>query len=173
MYKNVIFTNHNDFFTSTTNATDNNDIKNSDSIVEIPLSELFPPEYHPFNVSNDEAMKGLVKSIKQHGVLEPGLARTRKEGGYELLSGNRRKMACELASLPTMPIVLHKMDDDNAIIAIVNSNLEHREKLLPSEKAWAYRLKMEALHHKGVKWDKLSVEIMSEQTGDSKNKSIN
>ena len=114
-------------------------------------------------------MKSLVKSIIQHGVREPGLARTRTEGGYELLCGNRRKMACEIARIPTMPVIIRQLDDDSAALAMVDSNLEQREKLLPSEKAWAYRIKMEALNHSGVRGDMLSVDVLVEQTGISKN----
>ena len=138
-------------------------------IVEIPLTDLYPPDFHPFNVTDDEAMNRLVKSVKQYGVREPGLARPREGGGYELLAGNRRKRACELANKPALPVVIRDMDDDNAAIAMVDSNLEQRETLLYSEKAWAYRVKLEALNHKGVKGDGLSVDVLVEQTGESKN----
>ena len=144
--------------------------------VEIPLGELYPPEFHPFNVFDDEAMMRLVRSIKKHGVREPGLARPRVDGaGYELIAGNRRKRACELAELPTMPVIIREMDDDSADIEMVDSNLnmvesilEQRSTLLYSERAWAYRVKLEALNHQGVKGEKLSVEILAEQTGESK-----
>ena len=138
-------------------------------IVEIPLSELHPPEFHPFHVNDDEAMERLTANINHYGVREPGLARPRAGGGYELLAGNRRKRACELAELPTMPVIIREMDDADATIAMVDSNLEQREILLFSEKAWAYRVKMEALNHNGVKGDKHSVEVLVEQTGESKN----
>ena len=137
-------------------------------IVEIPLADLYPPEFHPFNVFDDEAMNRLVKSVKQYGVREPGLARPREDGGYELLAGNRRKRACELAEIPTLPVIIREMDDDNSAIAMVDSNLEQRENLLLSEKAWAYRVKLEALNHKGIKGDGLSVDVLVEQTGESK-----
>jgi ParB family chromosome partitioning protein len=140
-----------------------------ESIVEIPLVELFPPEYHPFQVNDDESMTRLTENIKRYGVREPGLARPRDAGGYELLCGNRRKRASELAGKPTMPIIIREMDDDIATIAMVDSNLEQREKLLYSEKAWAYRVKLEALNHRGMKSDALSVDILVEQTGESKN----
>jgi len=142
---------------------------NAEYIVELPLSELYPPEFHPFQVNDDEAMARLVKSVKQYGVREPGLARLRSEGGYELVSGNRRKRACELAGLTTMPVVVREMDDDSAAIAMVDSNLEQREKLLLSERAWAYWVKMKALNHNGVKCDQNSVDIIVEKTGESKN----
>jgi len=137
-------------------------------IVEIPLTDLYPPEFHPFNVFDDEAMKRLVKSVKRYGVREPGLARPREDGGYELLAGNRRKRACELADIPTLPVIIREMDDASADIAMVDSNLEQRKKLLLSEKAWAYRVKLEALNHKGIKGDGLSVDVLVEQTGESK-----
>jgi len=138
-------------------------------IIELPITELYPPEYHPFQINDDTAMDRLVKSIKQYGVREPGLARTRPDGGYELLVGNRRRRACELAEILTMPIIIRVLDDDNAVLAMIDSNLEQREVLLPSERAWAYRIKMETLNHKGVKGDKQSAEIITEQTGDSRN----
>jgi len=143
-------------------------------IVEIPLADLYPPEFHPFNVLDDLAMTRLVKSIQRHGVREPGLARPREDGagnpcgGYELIAGNRRKRACELAEIPMLPVIIREMDDDNAAIAMVDSNLEQRAKLLLSEKAWAYRVKLEALNHKGIKGDGLSVDVLVAQTGESK-----
>ena len=153
----------NDIFSGTAKADD-------ESVTNIPLSELHPPEFHPFQLNDDEAMRRLVKSIGKYGVREPGLARPRAQGGYELLCGNRRKMACELAGLPTMPVIIRELDDDNSAIAMVDSNLQQRDKILPSEKAWAYRIKLEAMNHRGVKGDKLSVEVFAEQTGESKNK---
>jgi ParB family chromosome partitioning protein len=116
----------------------------------------------------DEAMTRLAESIKQYGVREPGLARPRPDGGYELLVGNRRKYASELAERLTMPVIIRELDNDDAVIAMVDSNLEHRDKLLPSERAWAYKMKMEALNHKGIKGDKLSAEIVAAQNGDSR-----
>ena len=141
----------------------------AERIAEIALTELFPPDFHPFNVVNDDAMKNLAESIRLYGVREPGLARKRDGGGYELLSGNRRKMACEIAGLETMPVIVRSMNDDDAAIAMVDANLQQREKLLYSEKAWAYRVKLEALDHNGVKGEQHSYEIIRAQTGDSKN----
>ena len=161
--ENTALTGFKDIFKNTTKRTD------GETVVEIPLEELYPPDYHPFQVNDDEAMERLVKSVKLHGVREPGLARPRTDGGYELLCGNRRKRACELAGIVTMPVIIREMDDDSATIAMVDSNLEQREKLLYSEKAWAYRIKLEALNHNGIKGDKLSVDILVEQTGESKN----
>jgi len=151
--------------------TDNVDAS-GERVTELPLDELFPPDFHPFLILDDQAMDRLVKSVKQYGVREPGLARPRAEGGYELLSGNRRKHACELAGIDVLPVIVRELDDDEAAIAMVDSNLEQREKLLYYEKAWAYRLKLEALNHRGAKSDnpgQLSVEILCEQTGESKN----
>ncbi|GHV17234.1 hypothetical protein FACS189425_03040 [Clostridia bacterium] len=139
------------------------------SEVELPLSELFPPDYHPFQVNDDDAMTRLAESIKENGVREPGLARPREDGGYELLCGNRRKRACELANVNSMPVIVRELNDDQAVIVMVDSNLFNRERILPSEKAWAYRVKMEALNHNGVKGECHSYEVMVEQTGESKN----
>jgi ParB family chromosome partitioning protein len=141
---------------------------NGERVVEMPLSELYPPEFHPVHVLDDEAMTRLVENIKRHGVREPGLARPREDGGYELLCGNRRKRACELAGIDVLPVIIREMDDDNATLAMVDSNLEQREKLLFSEKAWAYRVKLEALNHNGIKDDMFSVDILVEQTGESR-----
>jgi ParB family chromosome partitioning protein len=138
-------------------------------IQEIPLAELFPPEFHPFQVNNDDAMQQLAQSVKQYGVREPGLARPRADGGYELLAGNRRKMACEIAGIPTLPVIVRELCDDDAAIAMVDSNLQQREKLLFSEKAWAYKVKMDALNHKGAKSeDGHSVDVLAAQTGENK-----
>ena len=117
-------------------------------------------------------MQRLVNSVKHYGVREPGIVRPRIEGGYELLAGNRRKRACELAGIDVMPVIIRVMDADNAAIAMIDSNLEHREQLLFSEKAWAYRIKLEALNHRGAKSEEpgeLSVQVLCEQTGESKN----
>ena len=160
---------------ATKNTTHNT---NNETITHIPLTQLHPPDFHPFYVNDDEAMYRLANNIKQYGVREPGLARPRRDdnnnliGGYELLCGNRRKRACEIAVIPTLPVIIRDMSDDEAAIAMVDSNLEQRDMLLPSEKAWAYQVKLEALNHQGVKSDipgQLSVDILCEQTGESKN----
>ncbi len=143
----------------------------SGRIIHLPLGELHPPEFHPFQIREDAAMQRLVRSVERYGVREPGLARPRSEGGYELVAGNRRKRASEIAGKPTLPVIVKDMDDDEAAIAMVDSNLEQRE-LLFSEKAWAYRVKLEALNHRGVKSEtpgELSVDILCEQTGEKKN----
>ena len=159
-----------DIFKSTTKEVDGK------MIVHIPLTDLYPPEFNPFNVFDDPSMSRLVKRIKRDGVRDPGLARPRVAGGYELLCGGRRKRACEIAGIATLPLIIRELDDDSAAIAMVDSNLEpgleQREKLLYSEKAWAYRVKLEALNHQGVKSEvpgQLSVDILCEQTGESKN----
>jgi len=176
---------YNDLFSSTVSnltadntpsatATNTQD-PNSEQIVQIPLKELHPPEFHPFQVNDDEEMDRLAENIKTFGVREPGLARLRKDengepiGGYELLVGNRRKRGCEIAKLLTMPVIIREMNDDEANIAMVDSNILSREVLLFSERAWAYKVKMEALNHSGIKGDKHSHEILMEQTGESKN----
>jgi ParB family chromosome partitioning protein len=138
---------------------------NGESITELPLAELRPPEFHPFQVNDDEAMTRLAESIRQHGVREPGIARPREEGGYELLCGNRRKRACEIAGLPTLPVIIRKLDDDMAAIAMTDSNLQQREAILPSERAWAYRVMTEALDHGGIKGEQYSFEIVAGRTG--------
>ena len=160
---NLSLTKASDIFKSTTKKMD------GECIVEIPLSELYPPDFHPFQVNDDESMTRLAENIKRYGVREPGIARPRADGGYELLCGNRRKMACEIIGIPTLSVIIRELDDDNAVICMVDSNLEQREKILPSEKAWAYRIKMEALNHNGKKDDMHSVDVLVEQTGESRN----
>ena len=152
--------------------------KKSERVQEIPLSELHPFKNHPFRVVDDEAMQRTVESVAQFGVLAPALARPRSEGGYELVAGHRRMRASELAGLETMPVIIRQMDDDTATIAMVDSNLQ-RETLLPSERAFAYKMKMEAMKHQGERTDltsgqlgrksdgKESRELIAEQTGES------
>lgn len=154
--------------------------KSLERVREIPLDELFPFENHPFQVRDDEGMQETAASVREYGVLVPGIARPRAEGGYELVAGHRRKRACELAEKETMPVLVRDMEDDAAIIIMVDSNLQ-RETLLPSERAFAYRMKLEAIKHQGARTDltssqdgnkcggKLSVEIVAEQAGESKN----
>jgi ParB family chromosome partitioning protein len=138
---------------------------NNEGITQIPICDLYPPEFHPFQVNDDEAMNRLTESVKQYGVREPGVARPRASGGYELLCGNRRKRACELAGINTMPIIVNELGDNDAAIVMVESNLQQREKLLHSERAWAYRVMMEALNHNGVKSESHSYELIVERTG--------
>jgi len=133
----------------------------------LPLSELHEPDPHPFAVRDDEEMAQLTENVREYGVREPGLARPHADGGYELLCGNRRKRACELAGLTEMPVIVRKLTDEQAVLAMVDSNLQQRETILPSEKAWAYRHRMEALNHNGIKAEQHSCDIMAEQTGES------
>ena len=115
-----------------------------EKIQEIALSELFPFHSHPFKVLDDEAMQELINSIKAHGILNPAIARPLTSGGYELLSGHRRKHAAELAGLETMPVIVRDLDDDQSILIMVDSNVQ-RENILPSEKAWAYKMRLDAM----------------------------
>ena len=133
----------------------------------LPLSELNRPDPHPFAVRDDEVMTKLVESVLEYGVREPGLARPDPDGGYELLCGNRRKRACELAGLTEMPVIVRNLSDEQAVLAMVDSNLQQRETILPSEKAWAYRCRMEALNHNGVKGAQNSGNAIAEQAGES------
>ena len=143
-------------------------------VVQISLSELHPFPDHPFQVREDAAMQETAESVKEYGVLVPALARPREDGGYELIAGHRRKHACELAGLATMPVIVRDLDDDQATIIMVDSNLQ-RESLLPSERAFAYKMKMEAMRRQGKRNDltsgqngpKLTAELIGEETGDS------
>ena len=125
---------------------------NDNLVQEVPLSELFPFKNHPFQVRDDEAMQKTVESIARSGVLSPGIVRPRQEGGYEIIAGHRRKRGSELAGKATMPVLVRTLDDDEATIIMVDSNLQ-REKILPSEKAFAYKMKLEALKHQGQRND--------------------
>ena len=144
----------------------------SGNVQEIPLTELFPFKDHPFKVLDDETMQDTVESIRIHGVLVPGIARPRAEGGYELIAGHRRRHASELAGKTTMPMIVRELDDDEAVLFMVDSNIQ-RENLFPSEKAWAYKMKLDALKHQGVKdtsrqlGEKYSVDALSENSNDS------
>lgn len=144
----------------------------SGNVQEIPLTELFPFKDHPFKVLDDETMQDTVESIRIHGVLVPGIARPRAEGGYELIAGHRRRHASELAGKTTMPVIVRELDDDEAVLFMVDSNIQ-RENLFPSEKAWAYKMKLDAWKHQGVKdtsrqlGEKYSVDALSENSNDS------
>ena len=149
----------------------------SGQISDLQLSVLQPFSKHPYKVRDDEAMRDMVESIRQYGVLSPAIARPMPDGGYELVSGHRRKRACELAGLETIPVIVRELDDDAAAILVVDSNLQ-REDLLPSERAFAYKLKLEALRHQGERSDLTSSqlgtklradEIIAEQDGSSRN----
>ena len=125
---------------------------------EIPLAGLHPFKGHPFHVTDDEKMQEMAESVGQHGILVPGIVRPRPEGGYELVSGHRRKRACELAGLDTMPVFVRDLDDDEAVLIMVDSNLQ-RERILPSEKAFAYRMKLDAMKHQGKRKCMTSVPV--------------
>lgn len=168
--KNIQMTSFEDLFQSSENTG-----PGGEKVQEVALTELFPFRDHPFKVLDDEAMADTVESVKTHGVLIPGIARPRAEGGYELVSGHRRKRASELAGLETMPVIVREMDDDEAVLMMVDSNLQ-RENILPSEKAWAYRMKLEAIKRKAGRPAKgnsrqvsenLSVEEISANSNDS------
>ena len=133
-------------------------ISASVQINDLQISDLHPFSRHPYKVRDDEAMRDMAESVKQYGVLSPAIARPLPEGGYELVSGHRRKRACELAGLETMPVIVRELDDDAAAILVVDSNLQ-REGLLPSERAFAYRLKLEAMQHQGQRKDLTSVQV--------------
>ena len=120
-----------------------------EKVVLLPLSELRPFKNHPFKIQNDEEMERIVESIRKVGVLSPGLARPTADGGYELVSGHRRLAACQQLGLETMPVVVREMTDDEAVIAMVDANLQ-REHIFPSEKAFAYKMKLEAMKHQGT-----------------------
>lgn len=130
-----------------------------EKVMEIPLSELFPFKDHPFRVKDDDKMQETAESIKEYGVLVPAIARPRSDGGYELISGHRRKRGCELAGLDTMPVIIRDLDDDAAVIVMVDSNIQ-RESLLPSERAFAYKMKLEAIKHQGARADMTSRKLV-------------
>ena len=151
-----------------------------EKIRDIPLSELHPFKNHPFHVRDDEAMMETADSVRQYGVLVPAIARPDPNGGYELVSGHRRHRASELAGMETMPIIVRELDDDAAVLVMVDSNLQ-RENILPSERAFAYKMKLEAMKRQagrplkengsqvGNHFGKKSSELLAEQTGQSKN----
>ena len=129
-----------------------------EQVQQIPIEELFPFKEHPFKVLDDEAMQRTVESVAQYGVLAPLIARPRPEGGYEIISGHRRQHAAELAGLDTLPVIVREMTDDAAVILMVDSNLQ-RENILPSERAFAYKMKLEALKNQGARSDLTSCQV--------------
>ena len=149
--------------------------ENGEKIQQIQLSELHTPQIHPFKVTNDEKMQEMAESIKKYGVMTPAIVRPLETGGYELISGNRRKYAAEMAGLETMPAIVRDLDDDAAIILMVDANLQ-REEILPSERAFAYKLKLEAMKRQGARTDLTSrpmvgkleaAEIIGSEIGES------
>ena len=146
-----------------------------EQVQQIPIGELFPFKNHPFKVLDDESMQRTVESVEQYGVLSPLIAHPRPEGGYEIISGHRRQHAAQLAGLDALPVIVRNMDDDAAVLLMVDSNLQ-RENILPSERAFAYKMKLEALKNQGARSDltsvqvapKLSTEKIGEEVGMSK-----
>ncbi len=131
-----------------------------EQVQQIPIGELFPFKNHPFKVLDDESMQRTVESVEQYGVLSPLIARPRPEGGYEIISGHRRQHAAQLAGLDTLPVIVRNMDDDAAVLLMVDSNLQ-RENILPSERAFAYKMKLEALKNQGARSDLTSTQLVS------------
>ena len=129
-----------------------------EQVQQIPIGELFPFKNHPFKVLDDDSMSDTVESVKQYGVLSPLIARPRPEGGYEIISGHRRQHAAELAGLETLPVIVRQMSDDAAVILMVDSNLQ-REHILPSERAFAYKMKLEAIKNQGARSDLTSAQV--------------
>ena len=137
-----------------------------ETVTSVPLNELHTFKGHPFRVLDDEKMQETVESVKQYGVLMPGIVRPYPAGGYEVIAGHRRWRACELAGLTEMPVIIRELDDDTAVVLMVDTNIQ-REDILPSEKAKAYRMKYEAMKHQGSKGEKYTADAIGEAAGDS------
>ena len=148
---NISLTSYDDIFST-------EESRQTEQIQQIPIADLHPFKNHPFKVLDDEAMQRTVESVAQFGVLAPLVVRPREEGGYEIISGHRRQHAAELAGLKTLPVIVRNMDDDQAIIQMVDSNLQ-RESILPSERAFAYKMKLEAIKNQGARSDLTSGQI--------------
>ena len=136
-----------------------------EQVQQIPIGELFPFKNHPFKVLDDESMQRTVESVEQYGVLSPLIARPRPEGGYEIISGHRRQHAAQLAGLETLPVIVRQMDDDAAVLLMVDSNLQ-RENILPSERAFAYKMKLEAIKNQGARSDLTSPQLAAKFRSD-------
>lgn len=171
--KNIRLTPVDDLFSTDESRAD----AQRERVVELPLAELHPFRNHPFKVLDDEKMADTAQSIREHGVLVPAIVRPREEGGYEIVAGHRRHHASQIAGLDTMPAIIRDLDDDAATIIMVDSNLQ-RETLLPSERAWAYKMKLDAIRHQGARHDLTSsqvgmklqtLDIVGQQAGDSRN----
>ena len=168
---NVSFIKYDDIFSTEQSRAEDR----LEKVREIPLAELHPFKNHPFKVLDDESMQRTVESIARFGVLSPAIARPSPDGGYELVAGHRRHHACELVGMETMPVIVRDLDDDAATILMVDSNLQ-RETILPSERAFAYKMKLEAIKHQGMRSDltstqvaqKLSVQQVGDEAGVSK-----
>ena len=153
--KNIVLKSVDDIFQTEENRAD----AQRERVQEIPLDQLKPFRNHPFKVRDDQRMLDTVDSIREYGVLVPAIARPDPEGGYELISGHRRKRGCEMAGLQTMPVIIRDLDDDAAVLVMVDSNIQ-REELLPSERAFAYKMKLEALKHQGARSDFTSRQVV-------------
>lgn len=153
--KNIVLKSIDDIFQTEENRAD----AQRERVQEIPLDQLKPFKNHPFKVRDDQRMLDTVDSIREYGVLVPAIARPDPEGGYELISGHRRKRGCEMAGLQTMPVIIRDLDDDAAVLVMVDSNIQ-REELLPSERAFAYKMKLEALKHQGARSDLTSLQVV-------------
>ena len=171
--KNIVLKSVDDIFQTEENRAD----AQRERVQEIPLDQLKPFRNHPFKVRDDQRMLDTVDSIREYGVLVPAIVRPDPEGGYELISGHRRKRGCEMAGLQTMPVIIRDLDDDAAVLVMVDSNIQ-REELLPSERAFAYKMKLEALKHQGARSDLTSSqlgtklradELLAQQAGESRN----
>lgn len=138
-----------------------------EQVQQIPIGELFPFKNHPFKVLDDDSMSDTVESVKQYGVLSPLIARPRPKGGYEIISGHRRQHAAELAGLETLPVIVREMSDDAAVILMVDSNLQ-REHILPSERAFAYKMKLDAIKNQGARSDLTSTQVVSKLRSNEK-----
>ena len=175
--RNVKLASVDDLFTTEENRQEIQEEAKREKVQMIPLAELHPFRNHPFKVKDDEAMANTVDSVRQYGVLVPAIARPLENGGYELVSGHRRRHASELAGLTEMPVIVRDLDDDAATIIMVDSNLQ-RETLLPSERAFAYKMKLEAIKHQGLRSDLTSsqvgmklqaLDIVGQNAGESRN----
>lgn len=161
--KNIVLKSVDDIFQTEENRVD----AQRERVQEIPLDQLKPFRNHPFKVRDDQRMLDTVDSIREYGVLVPAIARPDPEGGYELISGHRRKRGCEMAGLQTMPVIIRNLDDDAAVLVMVDSNIQ-REELLPSERAFAYKMKLEALKHQGARMDLTSCQVGTKLRADEK-----
>lgn len=161
----IKFTSFDDLFGDTSRAEQKEE-RGEEQIIRVPLSQLHPFKHHPFRVVDDEKMEETAESIRQYGVLVPAIVRPDKNGGYEIIAGHRRKRGSELAGREDMPVIVRNLTDDEATIIMVDSNIQ-REDILPSEKAWAYRMKMEALGHQGSKGAKHTAVLVGEAAGES------
>lgn len=159
--RNISLTSYDDLFST----EEIREARAREQVQQIPLSELYPFKDHPFRVVDDDRMMETVESIKEYGVLVPAIARPLEEGGYEIIAGHRRERACELAGLDTMPVIVRDLDDDEAVIIMVDSNLQ-RENILPSERAKAYQMKLEAIKHQGERRDLTSSQLATKLRAD-------